>query len=195
MLRWSDVDWAESRLLIHSPKTEHHSGKGTRAVPIFGELRPYLDELFNVVTNGFEQPVNPDAWVLAGLHRQAATVGDWKRVNLRTRFAKIIKRAGCDPWPRLWHNLRASRQTELTEVFPAHVVSAWLGNSERIAAQHYLQVLDSHFEKAARIPARTTPASDAFETHRATGFAKPSNIRGGAFERHAQRDSNPRPTD
>ena len=92
-------------------------------------------------------------------------------------------------------NLRATRQTELTEVFPAHVVSAWLGNSERIAAQHYLQVLDSHFEKAARIPARTTPSSDAFETHRATEFAKPSNIRGGAFERHAQRDSNPRPTD
>ena len=90
-------------------------------------MRPYLDELFNIVTNGFEQPVNPDAWVLAGLHRQAATVGDWKRVNLRTRFAKIIKRAGCDPWPRLWHNLRATRQTELTEVFPAHFVSAHSG--------------------------------------------------------------------
>lgn len=106
------------------------------------------------MSNGFEQPVDPDGWVLAGLHRQAATVGDWKRVNLRTRFEKIIKRAGVTPWPRLWHNLRASRQTELTEVFPAHVVSAWLGNSERIAAQHYLQVLDSHFEKAGRIPAR-----------------------------------------
>ncbi len=195
LLRWRDVDWNEGRLTIHSPKTEHHAGKSSRAVPIFGELRPYLDELFNTVTNGFEQPVNPDAWVLAGLHRQAATVGDWKRVNLRTRFEKIIKRAGVTPWPRLWHNLRASRQTELTEVFPAHVVSAWLGNSERIAAQHYLQVLDSHFEKAARVPARATPASDDFETHRATEKAKPSHFRGSAFERHAQRDSNPRPTD
>lgn len=195
LIRWRDVDWNESRLMIHSPKTEHHAGKGSRAVPIFAELRPYLDEVFNAVTNGFEQPVNPDAWVLAGLHRQAATAGDWKRVNLRTRFEKIIKRAGVTPWPRLWHNLRASRQTELTEVFPAHVVSAWLGNSERIAAQHYLQVLDSHFEKAARIPARATPASDGFETHRATEKAKPSHLRGSAFERHAQRDSNPRPTD
>jgi hypothetical protein len=59
--------------------------------------------------------------------------------------------------PKLWHNLRSSRQTELTEVFPAHVVSAWLGNSERIAAQHYLQVLESHFEKAARQSARAVP--------------------------------------
>ena len=92
-------------------------------------------------------------------------------------------------------NLRSSRQTELTEGFPAHIVSAWLGNSERIAAQHYLQVLDSHFKKAARIPARATPASDGFETHRVTENAKPSEIRGFAFGRHARRDSNPRPTD
>ncbi len=195
LLRWRDVDWSESRLLIHSPKTEHHSGKGTRAVPIFAELRPYLDEVFDAATKGFEQLADPDGFVLASLHREAATRGDWKSVNLRTRFEKIIKRAGLATWPRLWHNLRSSRQTELTEDFPAHVVSAWLGNSERIAAQHYLQVLDTHFQKAARIPARTTPASDVFETRRVTENAKPSNNRGFAFERYAQRDSNPRPTD
>ena len=33
-------------------------------------------------------------------------------------------------------------------MFPSHVVTAWLGNSERIAEKHYLQVLDSHFDKA-----------------------------------------------
>lgn len=68
--------------------------------------------------------------------------------------------------------LEASHQTELTEQFPAHIVSAWLGNSERVAAQHYLQVLDSHFQKAARIPARTTPESGVFETHRVTENTK-----------------------
>ena len=64
-------------------------------------------------------------------------------------FGKIIKRAGLAAWPRAWHNFRNSRQTELTENFPSHVVSAWLWNSERITEKHYLQVLDSHFEKAA----------------------------------------------
>ena len=63
-------------------------------------------------------------------------------------FGKIIKRAGLVAWPRAWQNLRSSRQTELTETFPSHVVTAWLGNSERIAEKHYLQVLDSHFDKA-----------------------------------------------
>lgn len=79
-----------------------------------------------------------------------------------------VKKSGLTPWPRLWQNLRASRQTELTEQFPAHVVSAWLGNAERIAAQHYLQVLDTHFQKAAR----TTPERGDFETHRVPGNAE-----------------------
>ena len=34
--------------------------------------------------------------------------------------------------------------------FPSHVVTAWLGNSERIAEKHDLQVLDSHFDRAAQ---------------------------------------------
>lgn len=63
-------------------------------------------------------------------------------------FGKIIKRAGLVAWPRAWQNLRSSRQTELTETFPSHVVTVWLGNSERIAEKHDLQVLDSHFDKA-----------------------------------------------
>jgi len=41
LLRWRDVDWNEGRLTIHSPKTEHHAGKGSRAIPLFGELRRY----------------------------------------------------------------------------------------------------------------------------------------------------------
>ena len=42
------------------------------------------------------------------------------------------------------------------------------GNSERIAAQHYLQVLESHFQKATQ----HTAASGDFETHRVTENAK-----------------------
>jgi hypothetical protein len=52
--------------------------------------------------------------------------------------------------------------------FPSHVVCAWLGNSEAVARKHYLQDRESDFQKAARIPARGTPASGDFETHRVT---------------------------
>ncbi len=31
-----------------------------------------------------------------------------------------------------------------------HVVCQWIGNSQPIAAKHYLQVTDDHFEKALR---------------------------------------------
>jgi len=32
--------------------------------------------------------------------------------NLRTQLNRIIRRAGVDPWPKLFHNLRASRAAE-----------------------------------------------------------------------------------
>ncbi len=165
-MKWRDIDWSGNRMTVHSPKTEHHVGKATRLVPIFSELRPYLDEVFAAASKQFEQTVNPDDWILPAFRREAAQAGNWRSVNLRTQFEKIIKRAGVDPWPRLWHNLRASRQTELEEQFPSHVVCAWLGNSEAVARKHYLQVREVDFQKAARIPARGTPASGDFETHR-----------------------------
>ncbi len=33
--------------------------------------------------------------------------------------------------------------------FPAHVVCAWTGNSERVATKHYGQVTDEHYAQAA----------------------------------------------
>ncbi len=36
------------------------------------------------------------------------------------------------------------------ETHPAHVVCAWIGNSEAVARRHYLQVTDDHSEKAIR---------------------------------------------
>lgn len=142
LLRWQDIDLPAGRMLVHSPKTEHHAGKATRMVPIFPELRPYLEDAHELAVVGAE-------FVLPSLRKPGAVTGDWRSVNLGTMFGKIIKRAGLVAWPRAWHNLRSSRQTELTETFPSHVVTAWLGNSERIAEKHYLQVLDSHFDRAS----------------------------------------------
>ena len=83
--------------------------------------------------------------------------------NLRTQLTRIIRRAGLAPWPRLFHNLRSSRQTELEERFPTHVVCRWLGNSPRIASKHYLQVREADFQKAAQNPAQQ-PVQDAAKT-------------------------------
>src|SRR5262245_55402571 len=60
-------------------------------------------------------------------------------VNWRTQFTKILKRAGLEPWPKLFHQLRISRQTELAAVHPLHVVCDWICNSRLIAQEHYLR--------------------------------------------------------
>ena len=45
-LRWSDVDFDAGKITIHSPKTEHYAGGGSRIVPLFVELRGFLETLF-----------------------------------------------------------------------------------------------------------------------------------------------------
>jgi hypothetical protein len=52
-------------------------------------------------------------------------------VNWRTKLLRIIRKAGLKPWPKLFHNLRASRQNELMQQFPIHVVRQWLGTRQQ----------------------------------------------------------------
>jgi hypothetical protein len=74
---------------------------------------------------------------------------------------KIINRAGLKPWPKLFQNLRSTRETELAEVYPLHVVCAWIGNTPKVAKDNYLQVTDDHFAKAAQNPAQHLHESPA----------------------------------
>ncbi len=130
---------------MQSPKTEHHVGKASRAIPLFAELRPILAEAFDLAPEGA-------VYVVDGNHRDAAnTASGWRNCNLRTQFERIVKRAGLQPWPRLFHAMRASRETELAKEYPIHVVTSWLGNTPRIALKHYLQVTDADFERAAEV--------------------------------------------
>jgi integrase len=50
--------------------------------------------------------------------------------------------------------MRASCATDWAEALPAHVVAKWLGHSPLVAAKHYLQTRDAHFEVAIRGGAR-----------------------------------------
>jgi len=108
---------------IPEPKVEHHEGRGIRSCPIFPELRPILDEAFEIFGDKSEYVVP------APQYRAAANTAMG--------------------WPRLFHSMRASRQTELQREFPLHVVCSWFGNSPRIAQQSYLLVTEEDFAKAA----------------------------------------------
>lgn len=109
------------------------AGGGSRVIPLFPKLRPRVEAVW-------DQAERVTRFIITQYRDTNA--------NLRTQFLRIIKRAGLEPWPKLFHNLRASRQTELTATFPLHVVCEWIGNSDPIADKHYLQVTDDHFAKA-----------------------------------------------
>ena len=133
-LKWGDIDWSGNRFTVHSSKTEHHEDGGIRHVPLFPELLPYLQAVFDSADEGTEYVITK--------YRNSNT-------NLRTQLKRIILRAGLKPWPKLFHNLRGTRETELADDFPNHVVCKWIGNSEAVAKEHYLQVTDEHFQRAA----------------------------------------------
>ena len=120
-----------------SPKTEHHEGKDSRILPMFLKLRPLLLAAWGEARNGAEH-------VISRYRGGNAT--------LRTQLERILRRAGIEPWPKLFQNLPATRQTELAERYPIHVVCAWIGNSAATTQEHYLQVTDEHFEQAVMQP-------------------------------------------
>ncbi len=145
-LTWENVDLAAGRMTVSSPKTEHLEGRAYRIVPIFARLRPYLEEAHELAAPG-------EVYVVGGpqgaTYRAAAQKpGGWVNTNLRTTFEKLIRRAGLHTWPRLFHNMRASCETDLMQDHPIHVVTAWVGNTPKIALGHYLQTLEGDFEKA-----------------------------------------------
>ncbi|MCO6043325.1 tyrosine-type recombinase/integrase [Aeoliella sp. ICT_H6.2] len=132
-LKWGHVDWEQNRLLVPCPKTAN-AGRAVRVVPIFPELYPLLREYFETSQEGEE-------WLLPMLRG----ISD---AALRRPLQRAIKTAGVEVWPRLWHSMRASRQIELTDEFPANVVADWVGNSLATAQRHYLRTTDNHFARA-----------------------------------------------
>ena len=149
-LTWSDIRWADNRMIIHTKKKEHLDGHGLREIPIFPEIRPYLEET--------RQMAAPGSVYIVPRARLAG-------VNLRTQFERLLRKAGVEQWPRLFQNLRASRQTELASRYPLHLVTYWIGNSEQVANDHYLMPTDADYERASKtavqIPVQSVTAPES----------------------------------
>ena len=54
-------------------------------------------------------------------------------------------RAGLEPWPKLFQNLRSTRETELFRMTGGNVkaVFTWIGNSPAVAMEHYAQLTEA----------------------------------------------------
>lgn len=169
-LRWVDINFATKKMKIHASKTERHEDKGVRLVPIVKQLMPYL-RAAHQRRNASDRYVTPHL----------------RRENLRRMGVKLVERSAVEPWPKLFHNLRASCQTDFARHFPEYVVCDWIGNSEKIARKHYLMVTDEHFEEATGYkggsPAGASGIASDLERNlpasRSTGTAKEERDRTG----------------
>ncbi len=132
-IRWDGVNWEEGTITLWASKT-----KSWRTIPIFPEIRPLLDTLW-------EQAHDGEQFVL----------GRWNVSGsaLTNRLKRVLRRLGVEPWPKPFHNLRATRQTELGDLYPAHVVNAWIGNTKDVAEKHYYRVTKEHIQSAQQPPA------------------------------------------
>ena len=142
-LKWSDIDWENSRFTVRQKKLEHHPGRGTRTVPIFAELRPHLERAFR--------------------ERAADAVYVLPRVRttteLSTHAKRLVRKAGVKLWSKLFVNMRGSCSDDLERRgVTEKAINAWIGNTSRIRQRHYHAVRAEDWAavtgKAAQIPAR-----------------------------------------
>jgi integrase len=137
-LRWQDVDFEHDRFVVNASKTSHHADGGIRTVPMFPELKPLFQDAFDNAQDG-------DVFCITR-YRDEST-------NLRTRLTKHIRRAGLEPWSKLFQNLRSTRETELFKMTGGNVkaVCTWIGNSPAVAMEHYAQLTEADMQEAAKM--------------------------------------------
>ena len=135
-LSWEDIDFANDRFTVHAIKTEHHTDGGIRTVPMFPELKPLFQEAFELAEAG-------DTYCITRYRGNS---------NLRTQMMRIVKKAGLEPWPKIFQNLRSTRETELFKLTGGNIkaVCSWIGNSPEIAMQHYAQVTEADFQEVVK---------------------------------------------
>jgi integrase len=105
----SDFDTKTKRITINDVKRSR-----TRLIPLFPELRE--------LANG------------ADLFPTFRTLSP---ATLSSRFRSAILSSGLQPWPALWHSMRATRETELIESHGLKAACEWIGNSEAVAIKSY----------------------------------------------------------
>lgn len=174
-LKWEHIHWDRDRMTVISPKTKNHPGGKSRVIPLFPEIRPYLETQFELAEPG-------TVYVFSESIRTHTNPG--------TRLKKIVTRAGETPWPRIWHNLRSTCQTELEDRFPSHVVCKWLGNSISVANKHYLQTTETHYAQAltpvsspekVATPVATSPSVSPPHSSSEEKEKKPQSLSQGDF--------------
>ena len=131
-LTWENVDLEAGEMNVFSPKLEGNANGGWRRIPVFHQVRPYLEAVRG-----------DDQGRVIKRYRDADQ-------NLRTTFYGICRKAGVEQYRKPFQNLRSSAANDLNQEFPQHVVAEWHGHSEAVAKKFYLRPTDEDFARAVR---------------------------------------------
>lgn len=139
-LTWDHIDFDKGTIKILSPKTAH-AGKPYRVIPLFAELRPFLEDLQAVRTS--------EPYVITRYRKS--------KVNLRTQLDRLTVKAGLEPFPKPFQNMRASRATEIQRQYGEKAAVEWCGHEAAVALAHYWSVMDVDFQQAVKVGATPQP--------------------------------------
>ena len=94
-LKWENIQWPQKRIIVPSPKTEHHPNGAQRIIPLFPELVEPLRDV--------ERTKPAEAVYVISEHRSRADVSkSWANSNLREPMLDILRRAKIKPWAKLF---------------------------------------------------------------------------------------------
>jgi integrase len=145
LLKWSDIQWEDGKINMPSPKTARY-GVPNRMMPLWNELRPILEEL--------RRNAAPESiYVIEDICNLPPTKREDERhsKNTATQLTRYIEAADLDVWPKVWQNIRATRENELElEGHREFAVRAWIGHSQKVAERNYRQITEEDFSKAVK---------------------------------------------
>ena len=145
LLKWSDIDLERETVVITSPKTANHKGKGTRTARLFPDVLSALIELRDEQRRSGER----SPLVLPNIP-----------ANQRKTAELILARAGVKQWEKLFQNMRSSAASDIARHFGAFLESKWVGHSPDIAEKHYLQETPADIEAARNWSPLAVPSND-----------------------------------
>lgn len=77
-----------------------------------------------------------------------------------------------EKWPKIFQNLRSTRQTILEQLYPRGTVCEWMGNTEDVAEAHYIQEQKEFRKAAAKKVTTETTIDDNTQGHPETNTGK-----------------------
>jgi len=150
-LKWTDILWDQKEMVVHSPKTAHHAGKGFRIIPFFPYVEECLRDAQREAPDGAIYVVEKHAPRYLRGQKERGYIS--RQGNMGTMFRKIMRRAGVAEWKKLIQNLRASFEIDLLSKeygeFNIYVIAKWLGHSVKVMLEHYGRFQKSDYAKIA----------------------------------------------